>query len=110
VEHEVGRFSHWLDSLELTPTIVALRNRFDDIRRAELARAVSGWKGLSAEDEKRLDALTVAIMNKLLHQPTSALKKAGQGGRVDLHVDSLRELFDLKTASQEQDELELEDE
>ncbi len=110
VEHEVGRFSHWLNSLELTPTIVALRNRFDDIRRAELTRAVSGWKGLSTEDEKRLDALTVAIMNKLLHPPTSALKKAGQGGRIDLYVDSLRDLFDLQTDSQEQDELELEDE
>jgi glutamyl-tRNA reductase len=109
IEHEVMRFSHWLASLELTPTIVALRNRFDEIRRAELARVTAGWKNLTAEDEKRMDALTTAIMNKLLHPPTAALKQAGQGGRVDLYVDAVRQLFDLQTTVEDDQELELEE-
>jgi glutamyl-tRNA reductase len=43
-----------------------------------------------------MEALTNAIMNKLLHPPTSLLKKAGQGGRTDLYVDALRALFELQ--------------
>jgi glutamyl-tRNA reductase len=108
IEQEIGQFFKWLSSLDVTPTIVALRNRFDEIRRAELEKTVSGWKDLPPDAEKRLDALTMAIMNKLLHPPTSALKQAGQGGRVDLYIDALRQLFDLQTSRQDDDELELE--
>jgi glutamyl-tRNA reductase len=109
IEQEIGQFFKWLSSLDVTPTIVALRNRFDEIRRAELEKTIAGWKELPADAEKRLDALTMAIMNKLLHPPTSALKQAGQGGRVDLYVDALRQLFDLQTSRQDDDELELEE-
>jgi glutamyl-tRNA reductase len=109
IEQEIGQFFKWLSSLDVTPTIVALRNWFDEIRRAELEKTIAGWKELPADAEKRLDALTMAIMNKLLHPPTSALKQAGQGGRVDLYVDALRQLFDLQTSRQDDDELELEE-
>jgi glutamyl-tRNA reductase len=109
INQEIGQFYKWLSSLEVTPTIVALRNRFDDIRRTELDKTFSTWKDLPPEAEKRLDALTMAIMNKLLHAPTAALKQAGQGGRVDLYVDALRQLFDLEAAAEEKEELELEE-
>lgn len=110
IEQEIGQFYKWLSSLDVTPTIVALRNRFEEIRRAELDKTLSGWKDMPPGVEKRLDALTMAIMNKLLHTPTAALKQAGQGGRVDLYVDALRQLFDLQTSPQDDGELELEEE
>jgi glutamyl-tRNA reductase len=109
INQEIGQFYKWLSSLEVTPTIVALRNRFDEIRRSELEKTFSTWKDLPPDAEKRLDALTVAIMNKLLHPPTTALKQAGQGGRVDLYVDALRQLFDLEATPEEKEELELEE-
>jgi glutamyl-tRNA reductase len=107
IDQEIGQFFKWLSSLEVTPTIVALRNRFDEIRRTELEKTCSNWKDLSPDAEKRLEALTAAIMNKLLHAPTAALKMAGQGGRVDLYVDALRQLFDLEATQEEKEELEL---
>lgn len=110
VDQEIGQFFKWLSSLEVTPTIVALRNRFDEIRRTELEKTCSNWKDLPPEAEKRLEAMTTAIMNKLLHAPTAALKQAGQGGRVDLYVDALRQLFELEGAAEEKEELELEEE
>jgi glutamyl-tRNA reductase len=110
IEQEIGQFYKWLSSLDVTPTIVALRNRFEEIRRSELDKTLSGWKEMPPGAEKRLDALTMAIMNKLLHTPTAALKQAGQGGRVDLYVDALRQLFDLQTSPQDDGELELEEE
>jgi glutamyl-tRNA reductase len=109
IDQEIGQFYKWLSSLEVTPTIVALRNRFDEIRRTELDKTFSNWKDLPPEAEKRLEALTMAFMNKLLHTPTTVLKKAGQGGRVDLYVDALRQLFELEAVAEEKDELELEE-
>jgi glutamyl-tRNA reductase len=109
IDQEIGQFYKWLSSLEVTPTIVALRSRFEEIRRAELEKTLSGWKDLPTDAEKRLDVMTSAFMNKLLHAPTLTLKKAGQGGRVDLYVDALRQLFDLEAAPEENEELELEE-
>ncbi len=109
IDQEIGQFHKWLSTLEVTPTIVALRTRFDEIRRAELDKTIAGWKELPPDAEKRLEALTVAMMNKLLHSPTFVLKQAGQGGRVDLYVDALRQLFGLEALQRDDEELELEE-
>jgi len=108
IDQEIGQFFKWLSSLEITPTIVALRSHFDEIRKAELEKTLANWKDLPPDAEKRLEALTMAMMNKLLHTPTMVLKKAGQGGRVNLYVDGLRQLFELEAAPEEAEELELE--
>ncbi len=105
VEQEIGQFHRWLSSLESTPTIVALRARFEEIRRAELEKTLSGWRDLSPETEKRLEIMTLSIMNKLLHTPTAMLKQAGRGGRGDRYADALRQLFDLETSPQTEDDL-----
>jgi glutamyl-tRNA reductase len=109
INQEIGQFHKWLSTLEVTPTIVSLRTRFDEIRRAELEKTISGWKDIPPDAEKRLEALTLAMMNKLLHAPTSVLKQAGQGGRVDLYVDALRQLFGLEALRKDDEELELEE-
>jgi glutamyl-tRNA reductase len=109
IDQEIGQFHKWLSTLEVTPTIVALRNRFDEIRRAEVDKTIAGWKELPPDAEKRLEALTVAMMNKLLHAPTYVLKQSGQGGRVDLYVDALRQLFGLEALQRDDEELELEE-
>ena len=105
IDQEIGQFFKWLSSLEVTPTIVALRSRFEEIRRAEWEKTLAGWKELSPDALKRLEACTAAIVNKLLHPPTSLLKKTGQGGRTDLYVDALRQLFELQTEATEEEEL-----
>lgn len=110
IAEEIIQFYKWVATLEVTPTIVALRSHFDTLRRAELERTLANWKDAPPDVEKRLDALTSAFMNKLLHQPTTILKKAGQGNRTDLYLDALRALFDLELGSHDQDEsLELEE-
>src|SRR5512136_333951 len=101
IDQEIGQFFKWLSSLEVTPAIVALRSKFEETRQAELEKTLANWKDLTPEERKRLEACTSAIINKLLHQPTSVLKRTGQGGRTDLYVDALRQLFELETAMPE---------
>jgi glutamyl-tRNA reductase len=105
VNQEIGQFFKWLSSLEVTPAIVALRSRFEEVRQAELAKTLAGWKDLTPDGQKRLEALTSAIVNKLLHPPTSLLKRGGQGGRTDLYVDALRNLYDLNLEQTQEEEL-----
>lgn len=95
VTAEVGHFQGWLSSLQVVPIVVALRSRFEEIRRAELAKTLAAWKDLPPDGEKRLEALTSAITAKLLHTPTSVLKRTDQGNRTDRYLDALRNLFDL---------------
>jgi glutamyl-tRNA reductase len=110
VNQEIGQFFNWVSTLEVTPTIIALRCRFDEVRKTELARTIASWKDLQPEQEKRLESLTGAIVSKLLHNPIIVLKQNGQGNRNDLYIDALRQLFDLKTEFPEMDEnVELDD-
>lgn len=109
ISQEIGQFFKWLSTLDVTPTIIALRSSFEEIRLAELERTIANWKDMPPDAAKRLDALTIGFMNKLLHSPTTALKKAGQGGRLDLYVDAMRQLFGLEAAQNESEELELEE-
>lgn len=109
VSEEIGQFFKWLSSLEVTPTIVALRNKFDEIRRAELEKTLANWKDIPPDGQKKLEALTNAIMNKLLHPPTALIKQSGQGGRTDLYVDAVRALYGLEIGRGQDEELELEE-
>jgi glutamyl-tRNA reductase len=109
VNEEIGQFFKWLSSLEVTPTIVALRNKFDEIRKAELEKTLANWKDIPPDGQKKLEALTNAIMNKLLHPPTTLIKQAGQGGRTDLYVDAVRALYGLEIGRGQDEELELDE-
>ena len=75
------------------------------LRLHSFPTTLAGWKDLTPDGQKRLEACTSAIINKLLHTPTSLLKKTGQGGRTDLYVDALRQLFELEMAAPEEEEL-----
>lgn len=95
VQGEVLEFESWRKSLELTPTIVALRTRFREVVMAELERTAPRLRSLSDEDRKSLEKMGDAMVNKLLHQPLTELKKgveADHGGQL-LHA--VRRLFDL---------------
>src|SRR5437016_6773568 len=72
IDTQVGQFMHWMRTRENVPLIRALRSRADEARREELERAL---KLLARGEEPRqvLDALSQALVNKLLHAPTQAL-------------------------------------
>jgi glutamyl-tRNA reductase len=92
IEGEVDRFMSWWESQRVIPTIVALRGRAEDIRQAELAKTLGRLPNLSLEERRRIDALTSAIVKKLLHQPIMSLKDSQTQPE---RVDAIRELFAL---------------
>ena len=52
---ELDRFERWLASLEVVPTIGALRERGDEVVRRVLAENEGRWESLSEADRERLD-------------------------------------------------------
>jgi glutamyl-tRNA reductase len=93
VEQELEGFFAWLRSLETTPTLRALRERFEAIRAEEVRRHGGG---LTREDADRLERLTKSLVNKLLHGPTTRIKACDPGSpEGSLRLDAVRDLFGL---------------
>jgi glutamyl-tRNA reductase len=90
---EAARFMEWWQARWVVPTITALRDRAEDIRRAELAKTLGRLPNLSPQEKSRIDALTAAIVKKLLHQPIMSLKEPE--GQPAL-TEAVRELFALE--------------
>jgi glutamyl-tRNA reductase len=95
VDQEVERFSHWLGSLEVVPTISALRERGDDIVAQVLRENAERWESVTDNDRHRLELMARAVVSRLLHEPTLRLKES-EGDRAYIYVDALRELFALE--------------
>jgi glutamyl-tRNA reductase len=97
VRGETDAFEQWRKTLVLTPTIVALRERFRAVVRAELERTVPRLGALDDAQKKSLDAMAEAMVNKLLHAPTSELKRGADGPDAAALIHAVRTLFQLPT-------------
>ncbi len=96
VGEEVSRFMHWRRSRGAVPTIVALRERFDAIRRAELARLDPRLSGLDPDARARVDEVTRLIVEKLLLEPTEQLKALPDEETQVAYTEAVRRLFGLR--------------
>jgi len=101
IEQEIGQFQSWMAGLDVVPTIVALRQHVDTLRTAELEKTFSSLKHLSEGDRKAINAMSMALMNKILHPPTKALKQAQKDECAQQYVDALQVLFDLELGAPE---------
>ncbi len=96
VRAEVPSIVMWMKSLEVVPTIVALRHRADEIRRAEIERIMAKLGGLSPRQRELVEELAAAITNKLLHSPLIALKAEADSPNGSLFAETTQRLFDLE--------------
>lgn len=100
VREEVERFVRWYHSLEVTPTIIALRKKFEEIRVRELKKMLSLHPELTEKERKSLEAMTSAIINKILHEPITHLKEKDEEAMADFYIDALQTLFQLPQSSE----------
>jgi glutamyl-tRNA reductase len=91
----VEAFNQWLNSLDVVPTILALRGRMEEIRRREIEKTLSLLKNVSEEERKALDLLTNSIINKILHHPISLLKHQQSRDHGKRYVEMTRRIFHL---------------
>ena len=96
VNEEVGRFMAWHRSRGAIPTVVALRQRFETIRRTELDRLDGKLAGLPPEARARVDEVTRLIMEKLLLEPTEQLKALPDKETQAVYAEAVNRLFGLR--------------
>ncbi|MFT3864654.1 MAG: glutamyl-tRNA reductase [Solirubrobacterales bacterium] len=95
IETELERFQRWLASLEVVPTITALREHGDEVVRRVLAENENRWEGLSEADRERVAMMAKAIASRILHEPTRHLRRSAGSEDAYEYVTALRELFGL---------------
>ncbi|NKC16538.1 MAG: glutamyl-tRNA reductase [Gammaproteobacteria bacterium] len=94
IDAQVPRLMGWLEAQDVVPLIKALRVQASSTRDEVLLKALAQIEaGKSAEQALRFLANT--LTNKLIHQPTSALKTAG-ADRDHNTVNAAKTLFKLE--------------
>ena len=96
VEREVARFRARLSDVEVIPTIVSLRERLEGIRAGEVKKALGRLPAASPEVRAALEALSTAIVNKILHAPITKLRESSRAGAGRSWTELVGELFGLR--------------
>jgi glutamyl-tRNA reductase len=95
VEEEIQGFAGWLGSLEVMPTVAALRSHGEAVVQGLLAENEGRWESLTPRDRERVETLARTAVNRLLHEPTLRVKQADPEHR-HARLQLLRELFGLE--------------
>jgi len=76
IDEEVETFLKWLASLDSVPTIRALRARAEEIKSEELSKLLHKMTDIGEQEKDAIEYMATALMNKLIHPPTAALKES----------------------------------
>ncbi len=97
IEEEIQQFAAWLGSLEVLPTVAALRAHATRLAEQVVRENAGKWESVSPRDLERVDAVARAVVNRLLHEPTLQMKEM-RDDRVHARMALVRELFGLAGA------------
>jgi len=93
IEVEVKRFTTWWQAMEVKPVVSSLVRKAEDIRQTQLDMTLKKLRHLSAEEQQSLEAMTKAIVQKILHEPIQHLKTNAH--KRDDYIRLVNELFRL---------------
>ena len=93
IKDEVDRFTTWWQTLEIRPVVSAMTKKSENIRRTQLEKTLKKLRALSAEEQDSLEAMTKAIITKMLNDPIQYLKKNPHNKRD--YIQMVNELFQL---------------
>ena len=80
---------------QLSPTIVAVGQRLEQIRSAELERYRNKLGTLEPAQRRAVEALTRGILNRMMHGPVSELKAHAGAPEQHAQVQLVRRMFGL---------------
>ncbi len=95
VHEEAEAFMRWFTTLDAAPTITSLTHWGEDVRRAELEKAIAALGPISEDQRRVLDGLTNAIVRKLLHRPIARIREESEAGHGASCIASAKHLFRL---------------
>ncbi|MBM4140060.1 MAG: glutamyl-tRNA reductase [Nitrospira sp.] len=93
IEEEIEPFLKWQSSLDSVPTIIALRDKAEEIKREEITRLLHKIPELGEKEKEAIEYMTTAIINKLIHPPTAALKEDSEDR--DILIATIKRLYGI---------------
>src|SRR5215475_5129019 len=96
IDFEVAAFCTKMQSREVVPTIVQLRDVLEKLRRDEIERNRKLLKDLTPEQQNAIDLITSSLVNKILHQPIAELKQAAHDPDGPEVIAIIRKVFNVK--------------
>jgi glutamyl-tRNA reductase len=95
LNEELFLFEEYLNSLDMLPLIATMRQNAEAIRQAELEKTLRHLSDLTEEERRHIEALTQALVKKLLHAPTQRLRAEATSPRASEYATIARTLFNL---------------
>ncbi len=96
VMQEVETYLAWERALDAVPTIVDLREKVEEVRKRELDKTLGSLNGITEDQKRAVEAMSQAIVNKLLHAPLVVLKQAASAPDTGNNTIAIaRKLFNL---------------
>jgi glutamyl-tRNA reductase len=95
VSHEVEQMMARLRIEEVTPTIISLQSQLEEIRAAEVSRALRRMPDLTPEQVQQFEAATRSMINKIAHGPISELRRNAGQPEGNQAIELIRKVFHL---------------
>lgn len=95
IDEEYLTFKEYFGSLKVLPVIAGIRQQANAIRQQELEKALRQLDGIDPKQQERIKALTHAIVQKILHEPTIRLRQEANGPNGEKYAVAVSELFGL---------------
>jgi glutamyl-tRNA reductase len=96
LEEELAESAAYLRSLDVLPLIAGIHQRAEAIRQAELEKTLRRLPDLSANEIERIEAMTQALVRKLLEAPTHRLREEATHTHGPEYTIVARRLFGLE--------------
>ena len=95
LNEELEQFEDYLKSLEMLPLIADMRQNAETIRQAELEKTLRHLPDLTEAEREHIEAMTQALVKKILHAPTNRLRAEAASPRASEYAAVARRLFNL---------------
>ena len=95
VDESVIQFRSWYDSLDVVPTVVALREKFSAMARVEAEKTLCSLKIHDPKDRDAVYRMTEALVGKIMHEPTDFLRSRVDKKNKHHYLDMVKRLFNL---------------
>lgn len=95
VQEEIIRFEKWLKTLDVVPTITALKDKIESIRKNEIEKSLPALGKLTPSQISGIESLTASLADKIMNDPIVVLKGKADGKSRDTYLDITKKLFNL---------------
>lgn len=103
IEEEVREFQAWRRGAEFKPVLAAMHARAEAIRQQEIERMARKLAGKDPDVRRQVEALSRALVSKLLHEPSVRLRNEADPARSRLYAGAIRDLFALEVDSRDEE-------